>query len=397
MNENERPTRILVECPQLIASVRVGVMEPLRPLVEKECCELRYRDTKEISRGDVAWSDVLITVRGCEYPTLRIVQAAKRAGKFLIYFLDDDLLDIPRGNSSTDYYSDNKIKVNLTKIMSECDVLWAVNQKVIEKYQKWCGRAVLSKVPAEPRREPPKLEGVFHVLYAGSVDHSGIVQEKLSPAVVKLLTEFPCKLDFTFIGADPGIKGLPGVRYCPYYESYEAYQEAVLNGGFSLGLAPAYHTPFYACKYYNKFIEYTQYGIAGIYEDFEPYIQVVRDGENGFLCQGGPEDWYERMKEVLLSPKDVRRVAREAQAQMRMQFSYESIGQALREDIPELVNYRAPAVQESAVALPSMWWLFNRERIQLLFRMYGLVAVAVILWKTVKMIVKRIRRKMGRG
>jgi len=397
MEKDKRPTKILIECPQLIASVRVGVMEPLRLLEQEKCCELRYRDTKEITRGDVAWCDVLITVRGCEYPTLRIVQEARRAGRFLIYFLDDDLLNIPHGNSSTDYYSDNKIKVNLTKIISECDLLWAVNQKVIEKYQKWCGRAVLSKVPAELRREPPGTDGVFHVLYAGSVDHSGMVQEKLKPAVIKLLAELPGELDFTFIGADPEIRGLPGVCYYPFYDSYEAYQKAVLNGGFSLGLAPAYHTSFYACKYYNKFIEYTQNGIAGLYEDCEPYTQVVRDGENGFLCQGEPEDWYQRIGELLLSREKVREAAQEAGTQMRAQFSYGSIDRALREAIPELVEYRAKTIQEDAVILPNMRWLFIRERLQMLCRIYGVAAVAVIPWKAIKMIVKRIRKKLGRG
>ncbi len=392
MEKDKRPTKILIECPQLIASVRVGVIEPLRLLEQEKCCELRYRDTKEITRGDVAWCDVLITVRGCEYPTLRIAQEARRAGRFLIYFLDDDLLNIPRGNRSTDYYSDNKIKVNLTKIISECDLLWAVNQKVIDKYQKWCDRAVLSKVPAEFRREPPGTEGVFHVLYAGSADHSGMAQEKLKPAVIKLLAEFPGMLDFTFIGADPGIKNLSGVYYYPFYDSYDAYQKAVLNGGFSLGLAPAYHTLFYACKYYNKFIEYTQNGIAGLYEDCEPYTQVVRDGENGFLCKGEPENWYKRIGELLLSREKVREAAREAQAQMREQFSHESIDKALRKDIPELAEYRAPAVQEDEIILPDMERLFIRERIQMLFRMYGLAAIAVILWKVVKRIIKRIRK-----
>jgi len=396
MNENKKPTKILIECPQLIASVRVGVMEPLRFLVQEKRCELQYRDTKEITRKDLAWCDVLITVRGCEYPTLRIVQAAKRAGKFLIYFLDDDLLDIPRGNSSTDYYSDNTIKVNLTKILSECDLLWAVNQKVIEKYQKWCSRTVLSKVPAEPQREPPQGEGVFHILYAGSVDHSGMAQEKLKPAVTKLLTKFPGELDFTFIGADLGIKNVWGVSYHPFYDSYDAYRKAVLDGGFSLGLAPAYHTPFYACKYYNKFIEYTQNGIAGLYEDCEPYTQIVRDGENGFLCRGEPEDWYARIEELFLSREKVREAAQEAEAQLREQFSYGSIGKALGKDIPELLEYRAPAIQEDAIVLPNMKQLFIEERIRLLWRIYGVAAIVVIPWKAVKMVIKRILKKLGR-
>ena len=180
---------ILVECPQKIASVRVGVLEPLCPLENAGLCQVRYRDTKELVREDIAWCDVLVCVRGCEYPTLRVVQAAKAAGCFLVYFLDDDLLCIPDGNVSTAYYRDNKIRVYLKKILRQCDVLWAVNERILDKYGSLCSRQILSAVPVKLLRKPPLPGEKIHVLYAGSVDHSGLVREQLVPAIRRLLGE----------------------------------------------------------------------------------------------------------------------------------------------------------------------------------------------------------------
>ena len=383
-------TKILVECPQCIASVRIGVLAPLRYLQQQGLCEVTYRDTKEITRKDIAWCDVLVCVRGCEYPTLRVMRAAKQVGRFLVYFLDDDLLHIPEGNVSTKYYSDYKIKENLTQILSMCNVLWAVNPRILDGYGHWCSRSALTKVPAVAVREPPQKERVFNIVFAGSVDHSAMVQQKLSPAVQRLLTEFSNQIHFTFIGADPKLAGHGGVTYCPFIDSYESYQRIMANGSYALGLAPAYHTPFYACKYYNKFVEYTSYGIAGLYEDAPPFTDIVRDCENGFFCSGDSEAWYQRLRKIIRNRDQVKEVAAAAQKQLAGDFSYQVVSSSLTAQIPELVQFYAPPAEAQKVRLPAMKWIFYRERIQLLFRVYGFFACFVIFFK----ILKRLRKKL---
>lgn len=383
-------TKILVECPQLIPSVRVGVLQPLQPLKESGQCQLRYKDTKEIVKEDIVWCDILICVRGCEYPTLRVMQAAKEVGKFLIYFLDDDLLNIPAGNESTKYYSDHKIKANLVKILSLCDLLWAVNPRILDAYGKWCPRTVLSKVPARILKEPPERTEKIHILYAGSVDHSGLVQEKLAPAVRRILERYSDRVDFTFVGANPEIQDVKGVRFHSFIESYDEYQRMMLQGGFSLGLAPAYRTPFYFCKYYNKFIEYSTYGITGMYEECPPYTDIVEQGKDGFLCGETADDWHRILEEVVRDKWKLKSLAQRAQEKLVREFSEEVIAQELRDEVPELTEYHAPETSEKEVRLPPMKWVFYQRRMQLLCRMYGVLAIFVIPWKAGKKLVKRI-------
>jgi len=383
---------ILVECPQCIASVRIGVLEPLRYLEKRALCEVRYCDTKEIARKDIAWCDVFVCVRGCEYPTLRVVQAAKQAGRFVVYFLDDDLLNIPTGNASTKYYSDYKIKQNLSKILCLCDVLWAVNPRIIEKYQQWCPRTALTKVPARLVQTPPEETDIFKIVFAGSVDHSAMIQEKISPAVKRLLEEFPDEIEFTFIGADPKLPKRPRVKYHAYFESYDQYQEAMITGRYTLGLAPAYDTPFYSCKYYNKFIEYTSYGIPGIYEAVAPYTDIVREGENGYLCLGDAEKWYGKIKEIMMNRHRIVQTAISAQRELERDFSHAAVTDALLVQIPEFQEYQASPVAVRDVDLPDMKWIFYQERVHLIFRMYGALACFVILAKVFWKLVKWIRR-----
>lgn len=387
-------TKILVECPQQIASVRVGVLEPLKPLEVVGLCQVHYRDTKDITKEDIIWCDVLVCVRGCEYPTLCVVRAAKAVGRFLIYFLDDDLLNIPSGNASSNYYRDNKIKINLTQILELCDVLWTVNQQILLKYGQYISRSVLMRVPAKIHRQPPEFSGKIHILYAGSADHSGLVRELLAPAAKKILEEYSGKADFTFIGADPNLKHTTGVQFYPYFESYDEYQKTVLEGNFSIGLAPVYDTPFYACKYYNKFIEYSSCGIVGIYSNCEPYQEVVAHRENGILCENTAESWYQAIKQMVDLPQDVQRMACAAAKSLEEQFAYPAVAQSLMEQIPEVVSFQGPLISEKDIRLPPMKLIFYQKRILLLCRMYGLLAAFVIPIKAVKKIFKIIGKKL---
>jgi len=386
-------TRILVECPDLIASVRVGVLQPLQPLQERGQCEIRYRNTMDVIRQDIAWCDILITVRGSEYPTLKVVEAAKAAGKFLIYFLDDDLLDIPGGMSSTAYYSDPIIKGYLVRIVSLCNVLWAVNPRILEKYSAWCSRTVLSKVPAQILKEGKHNSGEkIHALYAGSVDHNGLVQEKLAPAVSRILRDHSDKIDFTFIGANPKLHGLDGVKYYAYFDSYDAYQKVMLNGAFDVGLAPGYRIPFYSCKYFNKFIEYSQYGIAGIYENYPPFTDIVTDGQNGILCGETSDDWYQTLLRITEGTIDTAELAVRAQEDIRHHFVPEQIANNLKRDIPELVEFQAPAIRVQSIWLPPMKYYYVKERIRLLWRAYGILSIFIIIQKVFKKIARQIRQ-----
>ena len=385
---------ILVECPSLIASVRVGVLQPLQPLQENGQCEIRYRNTIDIKRQDIRWCDILIIVRGSERMTLKAAEAAKAAGKFLIYYLDDDLLNIPDGISSTPYYRDPEVKGNIVKILSLCNVLWAVNRRILEKYSQWCSRTVLSRVPAKLLKDAKHVvQDKLHILYAGSVDHNGLVQEKLSPAVRRILQRYSDKVDFTFIGADPKLRGIDGVKCYSYFDSYDAYQKVLLDGKFDIGLAPGSRSPFFSCKYFNKFIEYSTYGIAGIYENCPPFTDIVKDGENGMLCGEESEDWYAALCSVIEGKRNIAQMVGNAQKLLLRDFTHDEIVRNLTADIPELVSYASRAVALREIHYLPMKWIYLEERLELYWRRYGILAVFAIPCKAVRKLWRYLRQK----
>ena len=56
----KRKTHVLVECPELIASVKVGVLNALA-ILENNTLQTRFCRTSDMQVCDLQWADILIT------------------------------------------------------------------------------------------------------------------------------------------------------------------------------------------------------------------------------------------------------------------------------------------------------------------------------------------------
>ena len=382
-------TNILVECPELISSVKIGVLDLLE---NREGCNVKFKRTSTITKHDILWSDVVISVRGCEKASLKIIESANRAGRYTIMFLDDDLINIPLDLDSTKYYNDQKLKKYIFEILSKCQILWAVNPKIIEKYSKYTisKRGILGKVPMKIEIEKKEWTEPLKVLYAGSIDHKQTLQKIISPVIKKFDEIINNKITFTFIGANPEIEK---TKHYNYFQDYESYKKFVIEGKFDIGLAPIETTDFYKSKYYNKFLEYTSIGVVGIYTDTEPYNLIVKDGINGFLCKNNSEEWYLKIKELIEKPFKIQKIIKNAQKQVEKDYNVKVVSDEILTLIPELTKYKAEEKNIKNIRLENIQLVFYMERMQLLIRIYGIKSIIVIPYKILKKIIKKIIRR----
>ena len=376
-------TNILVECPELISSVKIGVLE------NREECNIEFKRTSTITKHDILWSDVVISVRGCEKASLKIMESANRAGRYTIMFLDDDLINIPLNLDSTKYYNDKKLKKYILEILANCQILWSVNPRIIEKYSKYTIKknGVLGKVPMKIEIEKKEWTEPVKVLYAGSIDHKQTLQKIISPVITKFDEIINKKIMFTFIGANPEIEK---TKHYNYFQDYESYKKFVIEGKFDIGLAPIETTEFYKSKYYNKFLEYTSIGVVGIYTDTEPYNLIIKDGINGFLCENNPEKWYLKIKKIIENPSKIAEILENAQRQVREDYNINVVSNEILTLIPELIEYKAKEKNIKNIRLENIKLIFYMERIQLLMRIYGLKSIIVIPYKILKKIIKKV-------
>lgn len=388
-------TNILVECPALIPSVQVGVLNPLRPLEEAGLCKTRFLRTIKLTRKDIAWCDVYICVRGFESASLHWMSLAKKYRRVTVYFLDDDLLNIPKEAGSRAYFSDLVFRKCMVEMLALADVFWHVNAHLGEKYKPMVnGRLVLSRVPYECTDVRPARYLPARVLYAGSTDHTETVRKYLSPAIRRICEEPRHKeVRFTFIGADPGLTGLDQVDFHPFFLDYDKYRDFVAQGGFQIGLAVVLDDDFYKCKYYNKYIEYTSIGAVGVYTRGEPYTLAIQDGMNGFLCDNSQDDWYRGIVTAIDSAEDRERCLNNARCDLLNNFTFSAVSSELISSIPELVDYAAPHMRwiPCFPYSPKMAFYFGRFHHQ--WRSIGWAAIPWAFRSLAGILVRSLKRR----
>lgn len=383
------PTHVLVECPELIVSASLGVVSALKPMEERGLLQVRFVRTADIRRDDIIWADILVTVRGGEPLTVNIVEQAKKAERLIIYYLDDDLLHIPQESLARAYYDDLIMQEGIKKILALSDILWGVNQNIKDRYLQFThGRWIQNKVAKTPTKALKATipTSPIKILYAGSTDHKVIVQEILAPVAKQLCDKYKDQVDFTFIGADPSVQGQKGIHYIPFIKPYEAYCDYVENGNFSIGLAPGRTDDFFACKYYNKYLEYSAIGAVGVYTNAEPYTQIVSDGTNGILCENTVSGWCEAIERLLKNPALLYSCAEKSQQILKDQFNATTVTDELLSQCPELREYRAPEYSIRKIHIGNSFLAFYWGRTTLLWRQHGVLGIPQILFRAIKVL-----------
>lgn len=392
-----RVPHILVECIEKLPSVIVGVLVPLQSLQEKGLLRVKFVRTIEIIANDIAWCDILVCVRGCEPIDFCVVQAAKKAGRKVFYFLDDDLLDIPQDVSCSTYFNDRFIRKTILDLMELSDTLWAVNPNIIQKYGHFFEESVLADACAcEIKEFQLRHDFPVRFIYAGSIDHENIVREKLSDNIKKITEEYGNKVEFTFIGVNPHLSDVAQVNYIPYVENYYEYKRVMNESGFHISFAIVRSTPFYRYKYFNKFLEYASIGAIGIYANTQPYTFIIQNGLNGLLCDDGNEKWYNAMKFLIENPKKRNEMSKQAYTQLCERFTPEMVGEKLTELMPELTSFYAPEIlsQQIKISQLSVVVRFYVHRIKMLFSQHGMLALIILPFKACKIILKTLTRKI---
>ena len=143
----------------------------------------------------------------------------------------------------------------------------------------------------------------------------------------------------TFIGVEPivnksdvvhFVKGMPYQDYLDYMNSH----------AFDIGLAPLEDNPFCARKYFAKYIEYSRFGILGLYSDVRPYTYAVKDGYNGILVKDDPIFWRRKLEELIDNRQKISNLIDNAQEELRKRFSLRQAVQTFQEGCPEMGRFQ---------------------------------------------------------
>lgn len=291
-----------------------------------------------VTPAEIAAADVILCVRGESPMTEAILRYAKEQKKFLIFYLDDDLKDIPK----TAFRFPGRKKW-LLRCMSHCDMLQTPNQLIAEEYAPFLqtGRTVVSHTSIEEEElcQTPPEEGVVKLVYAASQGHVPNFNAFIAPILPRLFERYGRKIQLHLIGLHPEVdvgEYNDQIHYVPGM-SLEAYNAFMREHHYDIGLSPLVTNHFTERKYFNKYIEYAKVGICGVYSRVMPYQLAVRDGWNGYYADNDPESWFETLCRAIEGEEERHRIVETAQEHLRTCHAEAVLHQKAIEDIPELV------------------------------------------------------------
>lgn len=301
---------------------------------------VRVKSVKEITSDDLNWCDVYLSIRPISIYSLELARKVKGAGAFYMVLFDDDLMN-------TDANPSRRWRVKYARACLElADVVIGPNPVLVEEYAhftktKRC--AVVNYTVMEGDILPIETSGkTVKIVYAAGRDHAHFFSKYIKPVMNFFLKNNYERVDITFIGVEPELEGIEHKECFHFVPNmpYEKYSQYMRENRFDLGLAPLSDKPFENRKYFMKFIEYTKYGIMGLYSNCMPYTLVVQDKVNGLLIDNDPVCWLNALQDCVNNVEIVKRYAENAQQQLKREFTVDSAVKVYQSLLPEIENYR---------------------------------------------------------
>ncbi len=277
-------------------------------------CQLEYLEKQRklnykfvishfINKRNVEWADIFVFLRSDSDIDAYVSKIAKKAGKKLIYVMDDDLLNVPSYLSSAPYYLLPSTQNNIRTIMSNCDTFLTPSSVLLKKYGGNFKYRYNIAEPSLNRINHKEKNDKVKIGFAGSIDRAQDLNEILEDAITKIVEKYGDSIEIEIMGAKPDFVEKLNLKHLPYQDGYDAYTAYMAKCNWDIGLAPMPLTEFHRCKYFNKYVEYASFGIAGIYTNCEPYIYGIRDRENGLLVNNSTEEWVNAISELIENEK----------------------------------------------------------------------------------------------
>ncbi|MBW7959595.1 MAG: glycosyltransferase [Candidatus Promineofilum sp.] len=364
-----RLPRILLLKGESGPSYKLVAKWPFEALETQGFCEIREAYPWELGLFvHLLWCDVLYVVRGFTPHAAVATKIARRLGRYIIAYWDDNIFEVPRTEPETPgVYEIPDNRRSIVDVLRTADVLAVANPRLIEIIQAHISHkisAVVLRVPVVDLQEeaPEQLSsaGPPSIGYAGNIANRKQVQEFVVPALVQLRQEgIPFR--FQVIGPIVDIPvELESVTEYHKSMSFEEWLSFRRTLGWAIALAPLPASRFHACKFQAKFLDYTGLGAPGIYSNVPPYSDIIDHGRTGILVGNSPSAWAEAIRELLADCELRQRIVQESWRVISQKHSMDAVCGSYKSELREAFEFRRPPLFADLRALfDAGWWYIN--------------------------------------
>ena len=135
---NKLRRNVLLIYRTMIPSIRLCGHSQLAVLADEGLIEYRAVQEMKLKKKDLSWADVVVLGRTDSWYECRLADALFKAGKMLLYILDDDLLNIPPEVSSAAYYARKDTQAYIRGMIGMSDGILSPSPLLLEKYAGRC-------------------------------------------------------------------------------------------------------------------------------------------------------------------------------------------------------------------------------------------------------------------
>jgi hypothetical protein len=117
---------------------------------------------------------------------------------------------------------------------------------------------------------------------------------------------------------------------------------------------------FTTFKFYNKLLECSYIGCAGIYSKLEPYTSVIEDGITGLLVENEVAAWKEAMLRLLSDSKLRFALAANAREYVQNHHNKKLIAEQYAATLEPFLTYRAPEIGNRSLPIQNVLYQANK-------------------------------------
>jgi len=253
---------------------------------------------------------VVVFVRYVPVTWMRLVEAVRSRLRSLVYFMDDDILEMGMSAGMPWRYRFKLARLAARRsgwLRHQGAELWVSTHFLQQKYAEWHPKLVLPSPLVNP-------VNVCRLFYHGTASHDAEIHW-LRPVMEEVLRQDE-RLALEIVGGSDVYRlyrGVPRVTVV-HPMKWPAYQAFLSIPGRHIGLAPLLDLPFNRGRSYTKFFDITRCGAVGIYSPNSVYSEVVKHGESGLIAELQQDVWVKTILHITRDEPLRQSMLRNAQA-----------------------------------------------------------------------------------
>ena len=362
MSMKENKFKILLLYRELIPSILLCGHEQFKYLDSKGEIEYRAVDVAKITANDINWSNLIVLGRLDSWYERKLAEISYKANKYLIYIIDDDLLNLPEEITSACYYNQKAIRDNINMMLGISNAIISPSPLLLDKY----GEGKVKIQVEEPIVYPSKciehdVNKPIKIGFAGSIDRTADLEAVLYETLKEIRNKYKDKVQLEFFGAIPSFSKELDANCISYSDSYKGYIDKLNSLNWDIGLAPLPDSNFHKHKHYIKMLEYAGVGIYPIYSNQGPYLRFNKQYGVGTMCSNDKNDWIKAIEELINNRPLLEKQRQLANEKMRGLLSIETCSNDLKKQLDEKVIISKSSNNATAnLALLKIEGLFKR-------------------------------------